>query len=111
MSDTTHHRPAPGVGRPDKVSDPLLWGLALNVADAHQPDAAGSGCGSLLCAGQVWPCTAWQSAQRALRMAQTPPGQRLAGPSRGRTDEWSTSPAGPPRPATPEQQRHRDVAA
>lgn len=111
MSDTTHHRPVTGSGRPNEVSDPLLWGLGLKVADAHQPDAAGTDCVNLLCAGQVWPCTAWQSAQRALRMAQTPSGQRPAEPRRGRTDEWSASHVGPPRPTTPEQQHHRDIAA
>ncbi|WP_027661165.1 hypothetical protein [Salinispora fenicalii] len=111
MSDSTHHRPAHGVGRPDNVGDPLLWGLALNVADAHQPEAAGTACVNLLCAGQVWPCTAWQSAQRALRVAQTPAGQRTGVPSGGRTDEWSTPHTRPPLPAAPEQQHHRDIAA
>lgn len=111
MSDTTHDRPTPGAGRPDEVSDPLLWGLALGVADAHQPDATGTDCVNLLCAGQSWPCTAWQSAQRALRMAQTPPGQRPTHPSEGRADEWNAPHPHPPWSTAPEQQRRGDIAA
>ncbi|ABP54919.1 hypothetical protein [Salinispora tropica] len=111
MSDTTHNRPAHGISRPDDVSDPLLWGLALNVADAHQPDAAGTDCVSLLCTGQGWPCTTWQSAQRALRVAQTPPGQRPADRPEGRTDEWSAFHTHPPRATAPEPQRRGDIAA
>ncbi|TDC40051.1 hypothetical protein E1211_02100 [Micromonospora sp. 15K316] len=54
------------------MTDPLLWKLALEVADAHEPDGEG-GCRNLLCAGEPWPCTAWNNAQRALRAAQGGP--------------------------------------
>ncbi|MEU6076303.1 hypothetical protein [Micromonospora sp. NPDC047074] len=76
MSDTTFDRPA-------EVTDPLLWKLALDVADAHEPDGDG-GCHNLLCAGQSWPCPAWNNAQRALRMAQAEP--RQPSPAAGRAD-------------------------
>ncbi|MCM0678298.1 hypothetical protein NCC78_27020 [Micromonospora phytophila] len=69
MSDTSHDRRSRQADRPDEVIDPLLWGLALDVADAHQPDEDGGG-HNLLCAGQAWPCAPWNNAQRALRLAQ-----------------------------------------
>ncbi|MEU4678590.1 hypothetical protein [Micromonospora sp. NPDC023737] len=67
MSET--HRSDAVTDRPDEVTDPLLWKLALEVADAHEPDGQG-GCDNLLCAGEPWPCTAWNNAQRALRAAR-----------------------------------------
>ncbi|MCL7460490.1 hypothetical protein AB0J85_19200 [Micromonospora echinofusca] len=73
MSDTTA-RSDRQADRPAEVTDPLLWKLALDVADAHEPDGDG-GCRNLLCAGQAWPCPAWNNAQRALRMARTDSGQ------------------------------------
>ncbi|MCI4066703.1 hypothetical protein MRQ36_30755 [Micromonospora sp. R77] len=59
--------------RPDEATDPLLWKLALAVADAHGPD--GEGCTNLACAGQGWPCAAWNSAQHALRVARSIPAE------------------------------------
>lgn len=111
MSDTTHNRSAHRVDRPDEVTDPLLWGLALDVADAHQPDAAGTGCENLLCADQGWPCAAWQTAQHALRVARTPSGQRPTDRPGGQADSWMTPQTHPLRPATAEQQRRTDIAA
>ncbi|MEH0972606.1 hypothetical protein V6U77_15915 [Micromonospora sp. CPCC 205546] len=73
MSDTTD-RSDRQADRPAEVTDPLLWKLALDVADAHEPDGDG-GCRNLLCAGQAWPCPAWNNAQRALRMARSDSGQ------------------------------------
>ncbi|SCL44148.1 hypothetical protein GA0070606_0160 [Micromonospora citrea] len=70
MSDATTDRSDRQDDRPDEVTDPLLWKLALGVADAHEPDGDG-GCRNLLCAGQAWPCPAWNNAQLALRMART----------------------------------------
>ncbi|WBB69366.1 hypothetical protein [Micromonospora sp. WMMD812] len=66
MSETSHNDSA---DRPDGVTDPLLWRLALGVADAHEPDGEG-GCRNLLCDGEAWPCTPWNNAQRALQIAQ-----------------------------------------
>ncbi|MEV0155151.1 hypothetical protein AB0H57_15600 [Micromonospora sp. NPDC050686] len=60
-----------GDDRPAEVTDPLLWKLALEVADAHAPDDEG-GCRNLGCAGQAWPCAAWNNAQHALQVAQAP---------------------------------------
>lgn len=54
--------------RPDDVTDPLLWALALDVADAHAPSEGE--CVQLQCAGQTWPCGAWTNAQRALTAAR-----------------------------------------
>ncbi|WP_341715845.1 hypothetical protein QQG74_17520 [Micromonospora sp. FIMYZ51] len=62
-------RPSYDTDRPDEVTDPLLWRLALDVADAHAPDEQG-GCVHLICADQEWPCGPWQQAQRALALAQ-----------------------------------------
>ncbi|MGR6319495.1 hypothetical protein Q2K19_28430 [Micromonospora soli] len=57
--------------RPAEVSDPLLWGLAAAVADAHQPDDERV-CVSPSCVGAAWPCAAWNSAQEGLRAARAP---------------------------------------
>ncbi|GAB3796125.1 hypothetical protein [Micromonospora zhanjiangensis] len=54
--------------RPATVTDPLLWSLALDVADAHAPGE--DGCVQPHCAGQGWPCRAWEQAQRALTLAE-----------------------------------------
>ncbi|MER7456644.1 hypothetical protein [Micromonospora sp. NPDC126480] len=69
MSDNDDVRSERDADRPDEVTDPLLWRRALEVADAHEPDGEG-GCRNLLCAGQPWPCPAWNSAQHALRVAR-----------------------------------------
>ncbi|WP_433384548.1 hypothetical protein [Micromonospora sp. KLBMP9576] len=84
MSETSIERSDRQVDRPDEVTDPLLWKLALDVADAHEPDGNG-GCRNLLCARLAWPCPPWQNAQRALRMARAEPGH-AAGPEQSRTD-------------------------
>ena len=62
MSDTTA-RSDRQADRPAEVTDPLLWKLALDVADAHEPDGDG-GCRNLLCTGQAW---------RAGNVASRPP--------------------------------------
>lgn len=115
MSDTSRNRPNHYADRPDGVTDPLLWGLALDVADAHQPDEGGADCTNLLCAGQGWPCAAWQTAQRALQVAQTSPGRRPVVPSADRSGdpltEWSPAQARRLRPAAPEQPRRTGAAA
>lgn len=69
MSKTAASRPSRTADRPDEVTDPLLWDLALDVADAHTPTEDGS-CTHLICAGQEWPCGPWNSAQRALTLAR-----------------------------------------
>ncbi|SCL13482.1 hypothetical protein GA0070616_0156 [Micromonospora nigra] len=69
MSETAASRPSRTADRPDEVTDPLLWGLALDVADAHAPAEDGT-CTHLLCAGQEWPCGPWNNAQRALMLAR-----------------------------------------
>lgn len=56
------------VAVPDGVADVLLWRLAVDVLAAHQADGAGS-CGSLLCSGEVYPCRAARTAQRAMDAA------------------------------------------
>ncbi|SCG45981.1 hypothetical protein [Micromonospora halophytica] len=53
---------------PAGVTDPLLWRLAADVAQAHQPDRTGH-CDNLLCARQEWPCEAARNARRALEMS------------------------------------------
>ncbi|MFG1888717.1 hypothetical protein ACGFIR_12710 [Micromonospora sp. NPDC049051] len=86
MSDTTD-RSDRQADRPAEVTDPLLWKLALDVADAHEPDGDG-GCRNLLCAGQAWPCPAWNNAQRALHMARADSGQsapRAVAPAGGQS--------------------------
>ncbi|MER7420895.1 hypothetical protein ABT346_29650 [Micromonospora peucetia] len=83
MSDATIERYDRQADRPDEVTDPLLWKLALDVADAHEPDGDG-GCHNLLCAGQSWPCPPWNNAQRALRMARAEP--RQSAPAVGQVD-------------------------
>ena len=53
---------------PAEVTDPLLWRLATDVAQAHQPDRTGR-CDNLLCDRQQWPCDAARNARRALEMS------------------------------------------
>ncbi|RKN39588.1 hypothetical protein [Micromonospora endolithica] len=90
MSDTSRNRPDRHTDRPEGVTDPLLWGLALDVADAHQPDDDDT-CHNLLCAGRAWPCEPWHRAQRALQMAQATSGGRStdAPPEQARPGGWS----------------------
>ncbi|MGK5740023.1 hypothetical protein [Micromonospora sp. URMC 103] len=79
--------------RPEGVADPLLWKLAVGVADAHEPDGEG-GCRNLLCAGEPWPCTAWNNAQRALRAAQGESADTPPAPAEQSTG-WSGAPVVP----------------
>ncbi|MER5702087.1 hypothetical protein ABT023_09020 [Micromonospora sp. NPDC002296] len=51
------------------MTDPLLWRLAYDVAEAHQPDETGR-CRSLLCAGQQGPCETLHNAERAMELAR-----------------------------------------
>ncbi|NBE79890.1 hypothetical protein [Micromonospora rubida] len=51
------------------MTDPLLWRLAYDVAEAHQPDETGR-CRSLLCAGQQAPCETLHNAKRAMELAR-----------------------------------------
>ncbi|MFG2054380.1 hypothetical protein ACGFI9_10125 [Micromonospora sp. NPDC048930] len=91
--------------RPAEVTDPLLWGLAAAVADAHQPDDGV--CVSPSCVGAAWPCAAWNSAQEGLRAARAP--QSAPAAPAGVTDErrddpatgWSTDPAAGAEAAVP----------
>ncbi|MBO4206760.1 hypothetical protein [Micromonospora echinofusca] len=108
MSESRHDHDRRPADRPDGVTDPLLWRLALDVADAHAPDGDG-GCHNLLCADQPWPCPAWQSAQRALQVAQAPQARSDRRDDRpGADSDW---PGGPVtrrlRPAVPPEQAHR----
>ncbi|WP_435208504.1 hypothetical protein [Micromonospora sp. bgisy143] len=72
MSDETSNRPSRRAERPDDVTDPLLWQLAVDVLDAHEPDDEGH-CRNLQCAGQSWPCTARTTAEQSLRLARSTP--------------------------------------
>ena len=69
MSGTATPRPSDRIAAPDDVTDPLLWRLAVDVADAHQPGAAGR-CGNPLCADQTGPCEALANAERAIAVAR-----------------------------------------
>ncbi|MFF0718293.1 hypothetical protein [Micromonospora sp. NPDC003816] len=103
MSEYTTDRPDTTHERPETVTDPLLWRLALHVADAHAPAEDGD-CAHLLCAGQEWPCAPWQQAQRALVLAQGGTGQTAPARQRG----WTTQAALPSRAA---ERARRDSAA
>lgn len=92
--------------RPAEVTDPLLWGLATAVADAHQPDDDRV-CVSPSCVGAAWPCTAWNNAQEGLRAARAAQAAQAApaapaAPSGERRDDpltgWSTNLVPAPRP-------------
>jgi hypothetical protein len=80
--------------RPADVTDPLLWRLALDVADAHAPGEDG-GCTHLLCAGQNWPCEPWQRAQRALNLAQGRTADEAIAPAATQDDTWAAPTARP----------------
>ncbi|WFE54466.1 MULTISPECIES: hypothetical protein [unclassified Micromonospora] len=69
MSDDTSNRPSRSAERPHDVTDPLLWQLAIDVLDAHEPDDEGH-CHNLQCAGQAWPCAARQGAEHSLRLSR-----------------------------------------
>src|SRR4051794_4546847 len=72
MSDDTSNRPSRRAERPHDVTDPLLWQLAVDVLEAHEPDDEGH-CRNIQCAGQSWPCSARTSAEQSLRLARSAP--------------------------------------
>ncbi|WP_446215257.1 hypothetical protein [Micromonospora sp. IBHARD004] len=78
--------------RPAEVTDPLLWGLATAVADAHQADEDGA-CTSPSCVGAAWPCTAWSNAQEGMRAAQAETRPTSAAPT-GAADRDGTAAEG-----------------
>ncbi|SCG43245.1 hypothetical protein [Micromonospora coxensis] len=90
MSEQT--RPQPRTA-PAGVTDPLLWRLAADVAQAHQPDRTGR-CDNLLCDRQEWPCEAASNARRALEMSGLA-AEELPGPPRAESE--SSLPALPHR--------------
>ncbi|WBB50886.1 hypothetical protein O3597_10640 [Verrucosispora sp. WMMA2044] len=100
-----HHQTA---DRPAGVTDPLLWRLALDVADAHAPGEDG-GCTHLLCAGQNWPCEPWQQAQRALNLAQGGTADETSASAAPQEGAWA-APAGRSTWST-ERSRHESAAA
>ncbi|MEH1169054.1 hypothetical protein V6V47_27100 [Micromonospora sp. CPCC 205539] len=69
MSDDTSNRLSRHAERPDDVTDPLLWQLAVDVLGAHEPDDEGR-CRNLQCADEPWPCAARTSAEQSLRLAR-----------------------------------------
>ncbi|MFI7657279.1 hypothetical protein ACIBTW_00220 [Micromonospora parva] len=72
MSDDTSNRPSRTAERPQDVTDPLLWQLAIDVLSAHEPDDEGR-CRNLQCAGQSWPCAARNGAEHSLRLSRSTP--------------------------------------
>ncbi|MFC3502164.1 hypothetical protein ACFOOK_14495 [Micromonospora krabiensis] len=106
MSETGHVDG--GTDRPDGVTDPLLWKLALGVADAHEPDGEG-GCRNLLCAGDSWPCTPWNNAQLALRQAQAT--ERVGTTGAEASSGWSAPVVPAARRATPTATRDAGATA
>ncbi|GIJ12573.1 hypothetical protein ACFFMR_22830 [Micromonospora andamanensis] len=94
MSENAIDRHSHTADRPADVTDPLLWRLALDVADAHAPGEDG-GCTHLLCAGQNWPCEPWQQAQRALNLAQGGNADETTAPAADRHDTWAAPSAQP----------------
>ncbi|GGM64023.1 hypothetical protein GCM10011608_56680 [Micromonospora sonchi] len=107
MSDNAD-RPSHVTDRPDEVSDPLLWRLALDVADAHAPNGDG-GCVHLICAGQEWPCEPWQQAQRALSLAQGGPADEAETPENSQHSGWPAPTALPN--WAPDRWGHESAAA
>ncbi|MFC5925130.1 hypothetical protein [Micromonospora vulcania] len=69
MSDDISDRPSRHAERPDDVTDPLLWQLAIDVLTAHEPGDEGY-CHNLQCADQPWPCAARSGAEQSLRLAR-----------------------------------------
>jgi hypothetical protein len=74
VSETDRPEPRDRGTAPAGVTDPLLWRLAADVADAHRPDETGR-CDNLLCDHQEWPCDAARRAQRALALSGDAPGE------------------------------------
>jgi hypothetical protein len=72
------------------VTDPLLWRLAIAVADTHQPDENGV-CDHGSCLAAAWPCAAWNNAQEGLRAAQASTAPPVEPPAERRHEpppEW-----------------------
>ncbi|MEH0829017.1 MULTISPECIES: hypothetical protein [unclassified Micromonospora] len=86
MSETDRPQPRDRGTAPAGVTDPLLWRLAADVVDAHQPDQTGH-CDNLLCDHQEWPCDAARQARRALALSGDAP-EEIADP--GRDDRWES---------------------
>ncbi|MGC5053499.1 hypothetical protein ACLQ2S_18805 [Micromonospora sp. DT48] len=107
MSDNATDRHHHTDDRPADVTDPLLWRLALDVADAHAPSEDG-GCVHLLCSGQEWPCEPWQQAQRALNLAQGGAADEASAATSPQEGTWS-APA--TRPAWSTDHSHHESAA
>jgi hypothetical protein len=78
VSGTTHHRSSHDAVAPSDVTDPLLWRLAYDVAEAHQPDEDGR-CPNLLCDRQQSPCDPLANAERAMQLSR---GRADAAPQR-----------------------------
>ncbi|GGM24459.1 MULTISPECIES: hypothetical protein [Micromonospora] len=53
---------------PEGVTDPMLWRLAVSVAEEHRGAEQGH-CRNLQCADQPQPCAPWTWAQRAMELA------------------------------------------
>ncbi|MET7880575.1 hypothetical protein ACPXB1_14370 [Micromonospora sp. DT68] len=101
MSDDSSNRASRRAERPHDVTDPLLWQLALDVLDAHEPTEDGV-CGNLLCAGEPYPCAARGNAEQSLRLArggaETPPTAAQQWDGHDETpDNWSTQESFHPR--------------
>ncbi|MFI0794380.1 hypothetical protein ACH4OY_17110 [Micromonospora rubida] len=83
------------------MTDLLLWRLAYDVAEAHQPDETGR-CRNLLCAAQQAPCEALRNAERAMELA------RGAGAVESR---WPAPGAQSAAPAPPQRRSRADREA
>ncbi|MEU0548545.1 hypothetical protein [Micromonospora sp. NPDC005979] len=95
MSDETSNRPSRSAERPDDVTDPLLWQLAVDVLEAHEADDEGH-CRNLQCAGQSWPCAARTTAEQSLRLARsTSDSVETAIDGGGRGTGWPAEAAAP----------------
>lgn len=79
-----------GTSQPGGVKDALLYGLAVKVAEHHQPDPNHPDrCANLRCAGETYPCTAARDAARAETLASAGPGAITApGAPAGVEPEW-----------------------
>ncbi|MGV9213001.1 hypothetical protein ACTFTM_14180 [Micromonospora sp. RB23] len=107
MSDETSNRPSRRAERPHDVTDPLLWQLAVDVLDAHEPDDEGH-CRNLQCAGQSWPCTARTTAEQSLRLARgVPDAAERAVDGHGAATGWPAEAVAP----TPRRGWNGDVMA
>ncbi|MEH0934819.1 hypothetical protein [Micromonospora psammae] len=99
MSETDRPQPRDAGIAPAGVTDPLLWRLAVDVVDAHQPDATGR-CDNLLCGHQEWPCDAARNGRRALELSGGAPEESAAPRRDDRRESLPGLPGRRPRPAT-----------